>query len=153
MKQISFLIVVLILGGVIGFLFGRSNGYEERQAEQRDKSYSELLTELRQRELLSINDFVKVTSSMKTVDEGGLFKVKNINYLTGTIENSALATAVKDIKLKVDYLSPTKSVISSEEITIYDIVSPSRAKDFKERISVPEKASEWQFSLVDLKTD
>ena len=82
-----------------------------------------------------------------------LFKIKNVDYITGTIENIALATSVKDVKLKIDYLSKTGTIISSQEIVIYDIVAPTRSRDFKEKIKVPEKTDEWQYSVVDLKTD
>jgi hypothetical protein len=55
--------------------------------------------------------------------------------------------------LRIDFLSTTNTVISSQEVIIYDIVAPSRAKDFKEKIKMPEKTKQWQLSLVDLKTD
>lgn len=153
MKLTFSIIGGLIVGLAIGVFIGHSYGYQQRNAEQHQKSYSQLITELRQKELLTINDFVKISSDLKTIDEGGLFSVKKVNYLTGTIENAALATAIKDIKLKIDYLSPTKSIISSEEITIYDIISPSHSKNFREKILLPDKTAEWQFTLVDLKTD
>jgi hypothetical protein len=153
MKIALSIIVSILIGGLIGFVVGQTVRYDERSVEQTAKSYGELVTELRAKEILSIYDMVKLSVKMKTVDEGGLFHVKNVHYLTGTIENIALATAVRDVRLKVDFLSKTKTVISSEELVIYDIVGPSRAKDFKEKISMPEKAKDWEFTLMDIKTD
>jgi hypothetical protein len=153
MKQSLLIIIGLSAGLLLGFLVGRSVGYSQRSSERSLKSYAELVAELRRKELLTINDFVEVTSNLKTIDEGGIFKIKNVSYLIGKIDNNALATAIKDIQLKVDYMSSTDAVISSQEITVYDIVFPNRSKDFKEKINIPEKTESFKFSVINLRTE
>lgn len=150
MKTALFIAGGLVVGLGLGFLFGYQNGYAERGSEQRRKTYEELLVELRHKELLIIRDFVGVSTRITTVDEGGLFSVKKVNYITGTIENRALATSVKDVKLRVDYLSKTNSVISSQEVIIYDIVGPQQSREFRERIELPAKTENYEFMVTNL---
>lgn len=139
----------IILGLIPGYLIGDS----VRDAEERSRSYDELKMKIRQRELLLRDELVDVKVQIETKDEGGLFNTKIVHYVKGEILNKSIATPVKDIKLKIDFMSGTNSVISSQDVTVYSIVQPYHTISFREKISPPEKTQSYQHSLIDLVTE
>jgi hypothetical protein len=112
MKTIIAIGVSALLAGTSGYFIGQAGGYKTghkagyalREFEQSSKTYEELVREVRERESSTISEFVDATTSMKRVDEGGLFNIKYNHYLTGAIVNKSVATPIKDIKLRVDFL-------------------------------------------------
>lgn len=146
------LFIGYLTGSNSGFKSGYDSGYRMRNVEQETKPYSELISEISQKEASDIVQFIEVSSELKKIDEGGLFKIDYNHYLSGSIKNRSVATRIKDIKIKVDYFSQTKSVISSEEITVYQSVNPLQSVSFNEKISPPDKTTSYNYSVIDAKT-
>ena len=58
-----------------------------------------------------------------------------------------------NIKLRVDFLSKTKSQITSEEVIIFEFIKPGRTIKFKEKVSWPKEAESFSLTLVDTKVE
>lgn len=59
----------------------------------------------------------------------------------GSVTNTATLVTYKDIVLTINFMSKTNSIISSEQETIYETVSPNQTKTFKVKVQAPENTS------------
>lgn len=144
------LVLGLIIGLGAGFYTGQNSGYAMRDSEQRTKSYRDLLTEVSQREQMNLLDLIEANYNINQVDEGGLFKTKFVRYVRGTITNNAIATSIKDVKLQVRYISSTGTVISTQEVVLYEVISPRTSIEIREKISPPDKTDTYIVAIVDV---
>ncbi len=157
MKKIITPLFVGIVLGAIGFYAGQQIGYEngKKRAEftHRFRDIEEIKTELKERESESISTYLNGKAGIRNVDEGSLFKIKYVQYFSGSITNSAVLAIAKDVKLNVDYYSKTNTKIGSQEITIYEFIKPGQTVTFKERINVPENVEDFKFQIIEAKSE
>ena len=162
-KFVSFLIrfALLVLGLILGFAIGSDKGYDKGyqigydkvKNEYKLRPVEEIRSELATREIETISDYLDATATVEKKDEGGLFTVKYVQYLTGTLTNSATLVSAWDIKLKIIYLSKTGSEIGSQEIIIYELVKPRQTINFRGKINVPEQMAVTKFQVLEAKSD
>lgn len=153
MKKYLPIIISSLVFLAIGYFVGGQQGYENRDREQRFKTLDQLKSELKEREQETILNLVESNGEINRKDEGGLFRVDYVHYLTGTVNNNAAVTTIKDIKFRVDYLSKTNSKVGTEEVTIYEFIKPGQTLKFKERISWPADGETFTLTLVDTKVE
>jgi hypothetical protein len=127
MKKYLPTIISSIIFLAIGYFVGGQQGYNNRDNEQRFKTIDQLKFELKDREKESILSLVESKGEVNKRDEGGLFSVDYVHYLTGTINNNAAVATIKDIKFRVDYLSKTSSKVGTEEVTIFEFIKPGQS--------------------------
>ena len=132
-------LISAVIFSIIGFLLGRSFG----NLEFIDSPPSYLRGLLKVQEIKEIIYQLELDYDIVTVDEGGLFTVKNVTYLKGTIKNNASVAKAKDIKLTVGFFSKTDSQIGEREITIYEYINPNSTLNIKEKLDVPNKAEKF----------
>lgn len=150
-------VIFLILGISLGFIFGRNEGFESgfdtRDRQQRGKSIDELKVELRESERVVILDLIEAKGEINTRDEGGLFRVDYVHYLSGSISNNSAVSTIKDAKFKLTYLSKTKSDVGNEEVVVYEFIKPGRSINYKEKVNWPVEAESFQVTLIDVKVE
>jgi hypothetical protein len=151
-KFLLMMVLGLTIGLATGFYTGQNSGYAMRDYEQRSKTYGDLLLEVSQREQSALMDLMEANYNISKVDEGGLFNTKFVRYVRGTITNNAVATTVKDIKLEISYVSSTGSVISTQEVIVYDLISPRSFIEIREKISPPNKTDTYTIKIVEVKS-
>ena len=98
-KSVAFIIslTLLVLGLIFGYFIGSDKGYDEgyeigyekAKTEYNLRTVEEIRNELKTREIETILEYLKATAAVEKKDEGGLFSVKYVQYLTGAITNSA----------------------------------------------------------------
>jgi hypothetical protein len=66
----------------------------------------------------------------------------------GTLTNSATAAVFKDVVLKVDFISKTNSVISSQKYTIYQVLNPGQTVSFKEKAFAGKDVNNVNVSIL-----
>jgi hypothetical protein len=86
-------------------------------------------------------------------DEGSLLTIKYVQYLTGTITNSAIVATVKDVKLRITYFSKTDSEIGGQEITVYEYIKPGQTVSFREKINIPGQVSRFKYQIIGVNTN
>lgn len=152
MKKTILILLSTIAVGVLTFIVGNKLGYADGYLSGKDsyryRPIEELRNELKEREALDMKDFLNGKAGIESKDEGGLFKVKYVDYFSGTLTNSASIAKAKDIKLKVDFYSKTKTLIGSKEITVYEYILPGQSVKFKEKLDLPEKVEDFKFSIL-----
>lgn len=156
MKKITPILIGLALG-TLGFYFGQEKGYNEvyNSAERifKQRKTDEIKAELKEREQTKIEAYINGKAGIETVDEGSLFKIKYVQYFSGTLSNSALLATVKDIKLNVDYYSKTGTKIGNQEVMIYEFIKPGQSINFKEKINVPDKVEDFKYQILKAKAE
>lgn len=75
----------------------------------------------------------------------------NQTVLEGTLTNSATLAAFKDIVLQVDFLSKTNSIITTQNITIYEQINPGQTTTFKTKIFVSKEVVDATLKIVGAK--
>jgi len=151
MKTVVIFLAAIIVACTIGFFIGKSQGKEEQSNIMRYRSIESVKKELLRKEQKGISQFLKGNAKIETKNEGSFFKKKYVKYFSGKITNNALLAKAKDVKVKVRFLSKTKSEIGSTEFTIYEFINPNASKSFRKRISVAEDVAEFKWNILGAK--
>lgn len=152
MKHIVIPVLTALVGAAGGFFIGQESGAESARSvaafQQAIKSADELRAELQAKEAEDITKYIHGKASVESRDEGGLFNVKMVSYMTGHVENTASVAKAKDVRIRIDFKSKTGSIIGSKELTIYEFIGPGRSVEFKERVDVPEKVESYAWTVL-----
>lgn len=141
----------VIISSFIFLILGYFVGYERRINEEKNKSIELLKLELGEKEQQNILNFIVLDGKINKYDEGGLFSTVYAHYLMGTIKNNLVVTTIKDVKIRIDFLSKTKAIISSQEVTVYEFIKPGYSINLKEKVSWPIEAESFDLTLVESK--
>ena len=78
-------------------------------------------------------------------------KVKGVAF-TCNISNKATIATLKDIDIRVKFISKTKAVILEEVFTVYEFISPGKAIEYKNEISMSNQdykdISDMEWSII-----
>ena len=151
MKKIRLFILLGILTFTVGYYIGYSKGGNDMYKSSSNLSAEHHRYELTKRENENIEKYLKGNAWIKKINEGTFFKKRYVKYITGTIKNDALIANAKDIKIKLTFLSKTKSEIGNTEIIIYEIIKPGESKKFKKRINITEDVSGFKWDIISAK--
>jgi len=114
------LIAIGILG-VLAFVFM----FTTNNSKPTPSNYQEPKMTIEETENSNPIQFLSVEGKYNESFWGNKFKVK------GIITNKASIADYKDIIIQIKYYSKTKSVIESEDYTIYEVFPPNQEKSFK----------------------
>jgi len=108
----------------------------------RQKTPTELKLDLRIQENNNTLQYLKlenVKMQKNKIKDAGLFSsAKYDGYLiTGQVLNSATIAKYKDLKIKVELYSKTKTVISNKTYVFYEYYLPNSKKNFSLKIDAP----------------
>lgn len=153
MKNFLAIAVTGLFCGGLGFWSGTWYDKQVAQDSAQLMSIAELKLALAQKEKESILQWVDVEAAVNSIDQGGLFKVKIVTYVTGIITNKASVSTIKDVTLQIKFYSKTKSEVGSIQIVVYEYVKPGYSIEFKESLNWPEDAKTYTAAIIDVKTE
>jgi hypothetical protein len=133
-KSIRTIIILIVVAFGVYFLYGQLN-------TGRTSSYS-LPPIIEDPEHARPEQYLSASGTYRTNFWGNKF------VLNGRVTNNAAHTNYKDIRVKVSFLSPTKTVLSTQEYVIYDYVPYGSTKDFTLKLDRPAVASACSFAAV-----
>jgi hypothetical protein len=117
-----------------------NSSYEE---QPKPKTEAELKTDLKLTEESNPLKYLSVTGQWK-------LNFYNETVIEVDIFNSAALATFKDVKIKVEFLSKTKTVLGTGYFTVYDYIYPSKSVHFKQKFTYYYKESKSiSFNLVD----
>lgn len=148
LKYILLSICTVLLGGFIGYSLGFQQGFQQHAQVQKTMGMDQLRQLLKEKEAQHILDLVRISADVNRVDEGGFFTTKYVHYLQCKILNAASVATVKDVKLRVDFLSKTDALINSQEINVYEFIRPNREHTLKHKLKWPKEADKFKASVI-----
>lgn len=146
-KYLAVFLVAFAIAGVVSYGIGIDEGYRQHERVQKVYGMDQLRALLKEHEQQHIVELVKASAEIAKQDEGGLFSTKWVHYLTCKILNSASVATVKDVKLRLDFLSKTGAVINSEEINVYEFIRPNREYTHKQKVKWPKEADKYTITI------
>jgi len=133
------------------------SGNTPTPAPERPKTPEELRQELKQNELN--NPLTYVHSFSETLKpnrvetkKAGFFSDAQYEIqgylLDGSVKNTASVGTFKDEVIKVSYISETNTVISTDQLTIYKILSPNGVAEYEFKVNPPADMKTFNVQLV-----
>lgn len=120
---------ILLKFGLITFVilgvFALFNMFITSNSKSNPSNVHEKTMTIEETEIANPKQFLSVEGRYSGNIWGTKFKVK------GEITNKASIADYKDIVIRIKYYSKTKSVIGSEDYTIYDVFPPNKVSSFK----------------------
>ena len=147
-KLIGVVICVFFTGILTGFFVGKVSGAADQREVQKRKTAMDLKVELKEAEEKAILEFIQNETKVSQKDEGGLFTTKYVNYLEGRIFNTACVATIKHIKINLEFLSTTGSVVGSQDIILIEFIRPNHELVMKEKLKWPKDAEGYRLNIV-----
>lgn len=72
----------------------------------------------------------------------------NQTVIEGTLTNSATLAAFKDVVLQVDFLSKTNSIITTQNVTLYEQINPGGTISFKKKVFVSKDVANVNVTIA-----
>ena len=102
------------------------------QSETLDtKDYESNKQTMQDKEQKNPKDFLTISVSNKR-------NIVGQTVVRGTIKNNAVVAKYKDIDIKVYFYSKTKTLVDTEEETVYEQIFPGEQKKFKTKYFAPK---------------
>lgn len=102
------------------------------QSETLDtKDYESNKQTMLDKEQKNPKDFLTISGSNKR-------NIVGQTVVRGTIKNNAVVAKYKDIDIKVYFYSKTKTLVDTEEETVYEQIFPGEQKKFKTKYFAPK---------------
>ena len=133
--------VKLAVASLITILFLSCNS--ENSVKEND-SYNETKTSLLKKEEKNPARFIVVKGDSK----------KNIvgqTVVRGTLHNTASVAIFKDVDIKLSFYSTTKALLETDRETIYQILNPGEAQDFKTKYFAPKGTDSVALEVIGAK--
>lgn len=109
-----------------------------------------LLDEIRRREkLMPPSLLVSISDETLNSQFESIWSSKKEYQVSGYIVNNADILTIKDIGIRVNFISETGTTISSHEFIIYKELNPRNVLKFKEPVPWPEKAKTFSSSVYE----
>lgn len=107
-----------------------------------EKSYEDKVLSIKDEESLRPINFLNASGTYRENFLGDKFKIDC------TITNSATAASFKDVVLRVTFYSKTKTVLGTEEITVYEKFPPNSRKTVKLKVNAYQNVSSIGWDVI-----
>jgi hypothetical protein len=121
-----------------------ANPYEPTIYEKvKEKTPEELRLELVQKERQNPSEYIEGKLRMRV-------NILGETVFEGTINNTASVAVFKDIKIRFNFLSKTKTILAKEDFVIYELLNPQQSIQIKKiKTYAPNNTENFSFSIVD----
>lgn len=135
-------LLALIISASV-FLFSCSQS-ESKKAEKDKNSYETIKENLHDKEVKSPQFFLAVTGHDKR-------NIIGQTVVKGIVTNKATVAKYKDIEVKLDFYSKTKTLLETDKETVYEILAPGQSKNFKTKYFAPKGTDSVALTIVSAK--
>ncbi len=136
------LLSLLLIGSI---LFSACNSNEKKAADEKD-IYEKSMKKLEERETKNPLQFLTITSKDK-------HNLIGQTVIKGTINNNAKIAVYKDVLLELSFFSKTKVLLEKDKETIYELVAPGKAVDFKTKYFAPKGTDSVGIKILNAKVN
>ena len=138
MKKILFLLVS------VSFVFFSCNESDSKKAAKDKDSYQAAKESLQDKENKNPEHFLTVSGH----DRRNLL---GQTVVKGTVTNKATVAKYKDIEIKMDFYSKTKTLLETDKETVYEILAPGESKNFKTKYFAPKGTDSVALTVITAK--
>lgn len=139
-RRLVWISIVLVLSLVTYVIYANNQStYVSPFSTQ--KSAEELKVDLAQTEKQNPTNYITGRTSHHQ-------NLVNQTVLEGTLSNSATLAAFKDVVLQVDFLSKTNTIITTQNITVYESINPGQTIIFKKKIFVSKDVADVHVTIA-----
>lgn len=131
-------IILLILLGFYLYNQSQSSPY---YAPYEEKTPEQLRAEPAESERQNPGKYIAGESKMRT-------NLIGEKVIEGTVVNNATVAIFKDIVLDISFKSKTGAVISNQQFTIYELLSPGQSAKFKFKTFTSKAVKDYQASIL-----
>lgn len=104
----------------------------DTKTAQKDKdSYEAAKESLQEKENKNPPNFLIVSGN----DRNNLF---GQTVVKGNITNKATVATYKDVDIKLDFYSKTRTLLQTDKETVYEVIPPGQSKNFKTKYFAPK---------------
>lgn len=125
------------------FLFSCSESDSKRAAKEKD-NYQAAKESMENKEKKNPQNFLIVSGH----DRHNLF---GQTVVKGTITNKATVAIYKDVDIKLDFYSKTKTLLETDKEIVYEIIGPGESKNFKTKYFAPKGTDSVALTVTDAK--
>lgn len=152
---------ILKLFPIFGVLFffncqgdsGASNSYESASAPKKELTEEELQQQLHDTECSKPAEYIHGT--LKALPRyKGVFSLKvNGMKLNFNLSSSATLATIKDIKIRVNFLSKTRASVMKKTLVVYEFIKPGGSINYKTEIDCSNQQwndiKDWEWEVID----
>jgi len=138
MKKIFVLIFPISI-----ILFSCSESESKKSAKEKD-SYEATKESLQDKEKKNPQNFLIVTGNNRN-------NLVGQTVVKGTITNKASVVTYKDVDVKLDFYSKTKTLLETDKEIVYEIIGPGESKNFKTKYFAPKGTDSVALTITDAK--
>ncbi len=138
MKKIFVLIFSISI-----ILFSCSESDSKQAAKEKD-SYEATKESLQDKEKKNPQNFLTVTGNNRN-------NLVGQTVVKGTITNKASVATYKDVDVKLDFYSKTKTLLETDKEIVYEIIGPGESKNFKTKYFAPKGTDSVVLSVTGAK--
>ena len=140
MRRITFTLLIII-------------SFSSCNNSSRQKSPVELKMELKRQEQSNVRQYLSLDNvfiNKNKIKEAGIFSSAKYDghLITGKVKNTATIARFKDIKLRLQLFSKTKTLISEKTYVFYEYYEPNSIKNFSLKINPPIAMKSYNISVV-----
>ncbi|MBA3675042.1 MAG: hypothetical protein H0W75_08845 [Chitinophagaceae bacterium] len=135
MKKIFVLIFPISI-----ILFSCSESESKKSAKEKD-SYEATKESLQDKEKKNPQNFLIVTGNNRN-------NLVGQTVVKGTVTNKASVATYKDVDVKLDFYSKTKTLLETDKEIVYEIIGPGESKNFKTKYFAPKGTDSVALSVT-----
>jgi len=141
---------------ILSFFFCACSNTDNKQfITEKPKTAEELREELKSREDANSQQYLNGSLNMKTnskliakhwfsADEYAPDGVT----ISGVIKNTASIARFKDVRLRINWISETESIINSTDFTVYKEIGPSKEIEFSFKTYPPDATRRFSYEIL-----
>ena len=121
----------LIFSLLVTVTFVSCSESDSKKAEKDKNSYEAAKESLQDKETKNPQNFLTVSGH----DRHNLL---GQTVVKGNITNKATVATYKDVDIKLDFYSKTRTLLETDKETVYEVIAPGQSKSFKTKYFAPK---------------
>lgn len=122
-------------------LFCSCNTNDTNNTSKEKDSYQKTKESLEEKEKKDPQNFLSVGGHDKR-------NLLGQTVVKGTVTNKATVASYKDVDVKLDFYSKTRTLLESDKETVYEVIAPGQSKNFKTKYFAPKGTDSVALSVT-----
>lgn len=121
----------IVFSLLISITFFSCSESDSKTAEKDKDSYEAAKESLLEKENKNPQNFLIVSGNNRN-------NLLGQTVVKGSITNKATVATYKDVDIKLDFYSKTRTLLETDKETVYEVIAPGESKNFKTKYFAPK---------------